>query len=162
MWSIRRSVGPFSQINCGNQESWKDHLGRDWQGGTLQVDFVTPERLDASYVGEDGDKHRPVMLHRAILGSFERFLGILIEHYAGRFPLWLAPVQAVVATITNDADDWPIDPYFDAVELVVPYEVVARAILLANQPKMSGPSVHELRIERNRARKLRKKHRRKR
>lgn len=84
----------------------RDTIGRDWQCGTLQVDFVLPERLDASYVGEDGDKHRPVMLHRAILGSFERFLGILIEHYAGRFPLWLAPVQAVIATITNDADDY--------------------------------------------------------
>ncbi len=84
----------------------RDAIGRDWQCGTLQVDFVLPERLDASYVGEDGSKHRPVMLHRAILGSFERFLGILIEHYAGRFPLWLAPVQAVVATITNDADDY--------------------------------------------------------
>ena len=82
----------------------RDAIGRDWQCGTLQVDFVLPERLDASYVGEDGNKHRPVMLHRAILGSFERFLGILIENYAGRFPLWLAPVQAVVATITNDAD----------------------------------------------------------
>lgn len=84
----------------------RDTIGRDWQCGTLQVDFVLPERLDASYVGEDGDKHRPVMLHRAILGSFERFLGILIEHYAGRFPLWLAPVQAVIATITNEADDY--------------------------------------------------------
>ena len=82
----------------------RDAIGREWQLGTLQVDFVLPERLDASYVGEDGNKHRPVMLHRAILGSFERFLGILIEHYAGRFPLWLAPVQAVVTTITNDAD----------------------------------------------------------
>ena len=82
----------------------RDAIGRDWQCGTLQVDFVLPERLDASYVGEDGGKHRPVMLHRAILGSFERFLGILIENYAGRFPLWLAPVQAVIATITNDAD----------------------------------------------------------
>ena len=82
----------------------RDTIGREWQCGTLQVDFVLPERLDASYVGEDGSKHRPVMLHRAILGSFERFLGILIEHYAGRFPLWLAPVQAVIATITNDAD----------------------------------------------------------
>ncbi len=82
----------------------RDAIGRDWQCGTLQVDFVLPERLDASYVGEDGHKHRPVMLHRAIFGSFERFLGILIEHYAGRFPLWLAPVQAVVATITQDAD----------------------------------------------------------
>ncbi len=82
----------------------RDAIGRDWQCGTLQVDFVLPERLDASYVGEDGQKHRPVMLHRAILGSFERFLGVLIEHYAGRLPLWLAPVQAVVATITSDAD----------------------------------------------------------
>jgi len=84
----------------------KDTIGRDWQCGTLQVDFVLPERLDASYVGEDGVKHRPVMLHRAILGSFERFIGVLIEQYAGRFPLWLAPVQVVVTTITNDADDY--------------------------------------------------------
>ena len=84
----------------------RDAIGRDWQCGTLQVDFVLPERLDASYVGEDGQKHRPVMLHRAILGSFERFLGVLIEHYAGRLPLWLAPVQVMVATITSDADDY--------------------------------------------------------
>jgi threonyl-tRNA synthetase len=69
-------------------------------------DFVLPERLDASYIGEDGQRHRPVMLHRAILGSFERFIAILIEHYAGRFPLWLAPVQASVLTITSDADDY--------------------------------------------------------
>ncbi|MBB3063786.1 threonine--tRNA ligase [Limibacillus halophilus] len=81
-----------------------DAIGRDWQCGTLQVDFVLPERLDASYIGQDGERHRPVMLHRAILGSFERFLAILIEQYAGRFPLWLAPVQVVVATIVNDAD----------------------------------------------------------
>ena len=84
----------------------KDTIGREWQCGTLQVDFVLPERLDASYIGEDGNKHRPVMLHRAILGSFERFIGILIEHYAGRFPLWLSPVQAVITTITNDADEY--------------------------------------------------------
>jgi len=82
----------------------RDAIGRDWQCGTLQADFVLPERLDASYVGEDGAKHRPVMLHRAILGSFERFLAILIEQYAGRFPLWLAPLQVMVATITSDAD----------------------------------------------------------
>lgn len=81
-----------------------DAIGRDWQCGTLQVDFVMPERLDATYIGEDGARHRPVMLHRAIFGSFERFIGILIEHYAGRFPLWLSPVQVVVATITSDAD----------------------------------------------------------
>ncbi len=82
----------------------RDAIGRDWQCGTLQVDFVLPERLDAEYVGEDGMRHRPVMLHRAILGSFERFLGVLIENYAGRFPLWLSPVQVVVATIVSDAD----------------------------------------------------------
>jgi threonyl-tRNA synthetase len=81
----------------------RDALGRDWQCGTLQLDFVMPERLGATYVGEDGARHRPVMLHRAILGSFERFIGILIEHYAGSFPLWLAPVQAVVASITDEA-----------------------------------------------------------
>ena len=81
----------------------RDAIGREWQCGTLQVDYVLPERLDASYVGEDSARHRPVMLHRAILGSFERFLGILIEHHAGRFPLWLAPVQVVVASIVSDA-----------------------------------------------------------
>ncbi len=81
----------------------RDAIGRDWQCGTLQVDFVLPDRLDAEYVGEDSARHRPVMLHRAILGSFERFLGILIEQYAGRFPLWLAPVQVVVASIVSDA-----------------------------------------------------------
>jgi threonyl-tRNA synthetase len=81
----------------------RDAIGRDWQCGTLQVDYVLPERLDASYVAEDSARHRPVMLHRAILGSFERFLGILIEQYAGRFPLWLAPVQVVVASIVSDA-----------------------------------------------------------
>jgi len=82
-----------------------DAIGRSWQCGTLQVDFVLPDRLDASYVGEDGAKHRPVMLHRAILGSFERFMAILIEHHAGKLPLWLAPVQVVVATITEAADE---------------------------------------------------------
>src|ERR1019366_10126146 len=87
----------------------RDAIGGDGQCGTLQVDFVLPERLDAEYVGEDGARHRPVMLHRAIMGSFERFLGIVIEHYAGRFPLWLAPVQVVVATIVSDADDYARD-----------------------------------------------------
>jgi len=81
-----------------------DAIGRDWQCGTLQVDFVTPERLGAEYVGEDGARHRPVMLHRAILGSFERFIGILIEEHAGRFPLWMAPRQVVVAPIVSDAN----------------------------------------------------------
>jgi threonyl-tRNA synthetase len=83
----------------------RDAIGRTWQCGTLQLDYVLPERLDASYIAEDGQKHRPVMLHRAILGSLERFLGILIEHHAGAFPLWLAPTQVVVATITSDGDE---------------------------------------------------------
>jgi len=83
-----------------------DAIGRTWQVGTIQGDRVLPDRLDATYIGEDGDKHRPVMLHRAIFGSYERFIGILIEHFAGRLPVWLAPVQAVVATIVSDADDY--------------------------------------------------------
>ena len=83
-----------------------DAIGRTWQVGTIQSDRVLPERLDASYVGEDGEKHRPVMLHRAIFGSYERFIGILIEHFAGKLPVWLAPTQAVVATIVSDADDY--------------------------------------------------------
>ena len=81
----------------------RDAIGRQWQCGTLQVDFVLPERLDANFIGEDGKKHRPVMLHRAVLGSFERFIGILIENYAGNFPTWLAPIQAVVLTVNNDS-----------------------------------------------------------
>tara|TARA_B110000305_G_scaffold240411_1_gene310935 strand:- start:1596 stop:3524 length:1929 start_codon:yes stop_codon:yes gene_type:complete len=84
----------------------RDAIGRDWQCGTLQVDFVLPDRLDAEYVGEDGNRHRPVMLHRAILGSMERWIGILIEQYAGRMPAWLAPVQIVVASITDQANDY--------------------------------------------------------
>lgn len=83
-----------------------DAIGRTWQVGTIQSDRVLPERLDASYIGEDGERHRPVMLHRAIFGSYERFIGILIEHYAGKLPVWLAPVQAVVATIVSDADSY--------------------------------------------------------
>ncbi len=81
-----------------------DAIGRTWQAGTFQLDYVLPERLDANYIGEDGAKHRPVMLHRAIFGTFERFTGLLIEHHAGAFPIWLAPVQVVVATITSEAD----------------------------------------------------------
>ncbi|KSB89594.1 threonine--tRNA ligase [Caulobacter vibrioides] len=84
----------------------QDAIGREWTCGTLQLDYVLPERLDAEYVAEDGSKKRPVMLHRAILGSFERFIGILLENYAGHLPLWLAPTQIVVATITSDADDY--------------------------------------------------------
>lgn len=84
----------------------RDAIGRDWQCGTLQVDFVLPERLDANYIGSDGEKHRPVMLHRAILGSLERFFGILIENYAGKFPLWLAPVQVVVASVVESANGY--------------------------------------------------------
>ncbi|WP_415011208.1 threonine--tRNA ligase [Amaricoccus sp.] len=83
-----------------------DAIGRTWQAGTFQLDYVLPERLDASYVGEDGGRHRPVMLHRAVFGTFERFIGLLIEHYAGRFPLWLAPRQVVVAPIVSEADGY--------------------------------------------------------
>ncbi len=84
----------------------RDAIGRDWQCGTLQVDFVLPERLDASFIGEDGKKFRPVMLHRAILGSFERFIGILIEHYAGRLPAWLSPIQVALATINSNCENY--------------------------------------------------------
>ena len=83
-----------------------DALGRSWQCGTLQADFNLPKRLDAQYIGEDGDKHYPVMLHRAILGSFERFIGILIENYKGNLPIWLAPIQVVIATVTDDANEY--------------------------------------------------------
>jgi len=84
----------------------KDAIGRSWTCATLQLDFNLPVRLDATYIGQDGQRHYPVMLHRAVYGSFERFLGMLIEGYAGKFPLWLAPVQAVVTTITSDADGY--------------------------------------------------------
>ncbi|MCY4034926.1 MAG: threonine--tRNA ligase, partial [Hyphomicrobiales bacterium] len=90
--------GPKLEFNL------RDAIGRSWQCGTFQVDFNLPKVLGATYIGEDGARHVPVMLHRAILGSMERFTGILIEHYEGRFPFWLAPVQLVVATITNRAD----------------------------------------------------------
>jgi threonyl-tRNA synthetase len=102
-WSLNPGEGAFYGPKL--EFHLTDAIGRSWQCGTLQVDFVLPERLDASYIGEDGAKHRPVMLHRAILGSFERFMAILIEHHAGKLPLWLAPVQVVVATITEAADD---------------------------------------------------------
>nr|WP_314074101.1 threonine--tRNA ligase [uncultured Roseococcus sp.] len=103
----------------------RDAIGRDWQCGTLQVDFVMPERLDATYAAEDGTRKRPVMLHRAILGSFERFLGMLIEQYAGRFPLWLAPVQIVVATIVSDTDDYArqVKAAFDKAGLRVEFDL---------------------------------------
>ncbi len=89
----------------------RDAIGRSWQCGTLQLDFVLPERLDASYIGQDGAKHRPVMLHRAVLGTLERFIGVMIESYAGKLPLWLAPTQVVVATITGKADDYAREVY---------------------------------------------------
>ncbi len=91
----------------------RDAIGRSWQCGTLQLDFVLPERLEASYIGQDGEKHRPVMLHRAILGSLERFIGVMIESYAGKLPLWLAPVQCVVATITSSTDEYAQKVYED-------------------------------------------------
>jgi len=84
----------------------RDAIGRDWQCGTTQVDFNLPQRFDAFYIAADGSKQTPVMIHRAICGSMERFLGVVLEHYAGHLPLWLSPLQAVVATITSDADDY--------------------------------------------------------
>ena len=87
----------------------RDAIGRDWQCGTLQVDLNLPGRLGASYIGEDGNKKTPVMLHRALFGSLERFTGILIEHYAGHLPLWLSPLQVVIATITSDTDDYALE-----------------------------------------------------
>ena len=100
-----------------------DAIGREWQCGTLQVDFNMPERLGASYIGEDGNKRPPVMLHRAIVGSMERFIGVLIEHYAGKFPLWLAPVQAAVATVVSDAE-----PY--AREVIAAFKKAGLRVLL--------------------------------
>ena len=112
--SATRKAGIEPELNPGEGAFYgpklefvlTDAIGRDWQCGTHQVDFVLPERLDADYIGEDGNKHRPVMLHRATLGSFERFIGILIEEHAGKLPFWLAPRQVVVASIVSDADDY--------------------------------------------------------
>ncbi len=112
--SATRKAGIEPELNPGEGAFYgpklefvlTDAIGRDWQCGTHQVDFVLPERLDASYIGADGGKHRPVMLHRATLGSFERFIGILIEEHAGKLPFWLAPRQVVVASIISDADDY--------------------------------------------------------
>jgi len=114
LWDAVRAANLECTLNPGEGAFYgpklefvlRDAIGRDWQCGTLQVDFVLPERLDANYIGQDGAKHRPVMLHRAILGSLERFIGMLIEHYAGRLPVWLSPVQVVVATVTNEADGY--------------------------------------------------------
>jgi threonyl-tRNA synthetase len=114
----------------------RDAIGRDWQCGTLQVDFNMPERLGAVYVGEDGQHHRPVMLHRAILGSLERFIGVLIEHYAGKFPLWLAPLQVVVATITNDGDAY-------AAEVVRRLSAAGLRVALDSSNEKIGYKVHE-------------------
>ncbi|MGB1236425.1 MAG: aminoacyl--tRNA ligase-related protein, partial [Planktomarina sp.] len=112
--SATRAAGIEPELNPGEgafygpklEFTLVDAIGREWQCGTHQVDFVLPERLDADYIGEDGAKHRPVMLHRATLGSFERFIGILIEEHAGKLPFWLAPRQVVVASIVSDADDF--------------------------------------------------------
>jgi threonyl-tRNA synthetase len=112
--SATRAAGIEPKVNPGEgafygpklEFTLTDAIGRKWQCGTHQVDFVLPERLDANYIGTDGAKHRPVMLHRAVLGSFERFIGILIEEHAGRMPFWLAPRQVVVASIVSEADDY--------------------------------------------------------
>ena len=129
--SATRAAGIEPELNPGEGAFYgpklefvlTDAIGRDWQCGTHQVDFVLPERLDASYIGADGDKHRPVMLHRATLGSFERFIGILIESHAGKLPFWLAPRQVVVASIISDADDY----VFEVVEALKAAGVRAEA-----------------------------------
>jgi threonyl-tRNA synthetase len=120
----------------------RDAIGRDWQCGTLQVDYVLPERLGAEYVTSDSSRARPVMLHRAIIGSFERFIGILIENYAGRFPLWLAPVQAVVATIVSDADGYAAEvaEALRAAELTAELDVSNQKI----QAKIREHSLHHV------------------
>lgn len=105
-WSFTLNKGEGAFYGPKLEFVLTDAIGRDWQCGTLQVDYVMPERLDAEYVGEDGLRRRPVMLHRAVLGSFERFLGMLIEQYAGKLPLWLAPTQVAVATVVSDADGY--------------------------------------------------------
>ncbi len=115
--SATRAAGIEPEMNPGEGAFYgpklefvlTDAIGRDWQCGTHQVDFVLPERLDATYIGQDGEKHRPVMLHRACLGSFERFIGILIEEHAGKLPFWLAPRQVVVASIVSDADEFVLE-----------------------------------------------------
>ena len=115
--SATRAAGIEPEMNPGEGAFYgpklefvlTDAIGRDWQCGTHQVDFVLPERLDATYIGEDGAKHRPVMLHRATLGSFERFIGILIEEHSGKLPMWLAPRQVVVASIVSDADAYVLE-----------------------------------------------------
>ncbi|WP_299437953.1 threonine--tRNA ligase [uncultured Rhodospira sp.] len=108
---IKASVNPGEGVFYGPKLEYvlRDAIGRDWQCGTVQVDFNLPGRFDASYVGADGDRHVPVMIHRAMFGSLERFTGVLIEHHAGKFPMWLAPVQVVVATITGEADAYAVD-----------------------------------------------------
>lgn len=108
---IKTSINPGEGAFYGPKFEYvlRDAIGREWQCGTNQVDFNLPERFDAFYIDADGEKKRPVMLHRAILGSMERFLGVLIESYAGHFPLWMAPVQAMVCTIVSDADNYAAD-----------------------------------------------------
>jgi threonyl-tRNA synthetase len=103
-WTLNPGEGAFYGPKL--EFTLRDAIGRDWQCGTVQVDLNLPERLGASYVAADGSRRHPVMIHRAMFGSLERFCGILIEHHAGHFPLWLAPLQLVIATITDDADDY--------------------------------------------------------
>ena len=112
--SATRAAGYNFEMNPGDGAFYgpklefvlTDAIGRDWQCGTLQVDFVLPERLDSSFINEKGDKERPVILHRAILGSFERFIGIMLEEYSGKLPIWLAPIQVVVASVITEANDY--------------------------------------------------------
>ncbi|OEU76083.1 MAG: hypothetical protein BA864_03905 [Desulfuromonadales bacterium C00003093] len=116
--ALEDSGHPF-EINAGDGAFYgpkidvklKDALDREWQCATIQCDFTLPDRFDLNYIGADGDKHRPVMLHRVILGSIERFIGILIEHYAGSFPLWLSPVQAIILNVTDNQAEYAQQVY---------------------------------------------------
>ena len=119
-----------------------DAIGREWQCGTFQADFNLPDRLDAEYIGEDGSKHQPVMMHRAILGSFERFIGILIENYSGKLPLWLAPTQLSILTVTEEVNDYAVSlkEKFDAIKLRVELdsrnEKIGYKIIAHSYPKV--------------------------
>jgi threonyl-tRNA synthetase len=108
---IKTAINPGEGAFYGPKFEYvlRDAIGRDWQCGTTQVDFNLPQRFEAFYIAADGSKKTPVMIHRAICGSMERFLGVVLEHYAGHLPLWLAPTQAVIATITSDADDYALE-----------------------------------------------------
>ena len=124
-WRLQELEADYNSCHPGSRNSGQkkillqDNRGREWQCGTFQADFNLPDRLDAEFIGEDGAKHQPVMMHRAILGSFERFIGILIENYSGKLPLWLAPIQLSILTVTEEANEFAmtLKEKFNAINL---------------------------------------------